>query len=295
MPIPDYQSTMTPLLRFASDQKEHSYSEAVDYISDLFSLTEEERRQKLPSGYNVIIDNRVRWAGTYLKKAGLFEGTRRGYFRITEEGLRVLKRTSEKVNIKFLRQYPSFRDFIGYGKNKVVDKKEIEEVTPEELIEKGNIELKENLAQELLERLRVVSPEFFEQIVCDLLSKMHYGEVEVTGGPGDNGIDGIVYQDKLKLEKIYLQAKRYSENNIITPNMLKQFIGTLDSMGADKGVFITTSTFHKDVESVRKGSHKKIVLVDGKKLVELMIDNNLGVSTDKTYEIKSIDQNYFEE
>ena len=254
MPIPDYQSTMSPLLKLASDKKEHSYSEAVAYISNLFSLTEDEKRQKLPSGYNVIIDNRVRWAGTYLKKAGLFEGPRRGHFKITEEGLKVLREGPAKINIKFLRQYPAFRDFIGYGKAKIVDKKEIEEITPEELMEKGNVELKETVAQELLERLRTVSPEFFEQIVCDLLSKMHYGEVEVTGGPGDNGIDGVVYQDKLKLDKIYLQAKRYSENNIITPNMLKQFIGTLDSLGADKGVFITTSTFHRDVESVRKGS-----------------------------------------
>ena len=295
MPIPDYQSTMTPLLKFASDQKEHSYTEAVNYISDLFSLTEEEKRQKLPSGYNVMIDNRVRWAGTYLKKAGLLEGTGRGRFKITKEGFRVTQKVTEKINIKFLRKYPSFRDFINYGKTKITDKKEVEEITPEELMEKGNIELQENVAQELLEKLRTVSPDFFEQVVCDLLRKMHYGEVEVTGGPGDNGIDGIVYQDKLRIDRIYLQAKRYSATNIITPNMLKQFIGTLESIGADKGVFITTSEFHKDVSNVLKGSHKKIVLVDGKKLVDLMLAHNLGVSIDKTYEIKSIDENYFKE
>jgi len=299
MPIPDYQSIMLPILKLASDQKEHYFRDAIKYISDLFDLSDEERRRKLPSGYDIIINNRVGWARTYLKKAGLLEDPKRGYFKITQKGTDVLNQNPSEINVKFLMQFPEFVEF-QYPKKKegktlfLVEEKEKLE-TPQELIETGYKQSKESLAQELLEKLRIMPPEFFEKVIVDLLKKMGYGEGEVTGGPGDGGIDGIIYQDPLKIDKIYLQAKRYSENNIIGSNAIRNFIGTLETKGATKGVFITTSKFHSNVNEIISMTHKDIVIVDGEEVVELMIEYGVGIETDEVYEIKKIDVDYFEE
>lgn len=296
MTIPDYQSIMLPLLEFANDQKEHSLRDAIKYISDHFNLSEEERRKKLPSGYDVIINNRVGWARTYLKKAGLLEDPKRGYFKITERGIEVLREKPTEINVKFLMKYPEFREFQNPSQ-KELSEEELEEsgedITPEELMEEGYEKINENISQELLQKLRNVDPDFFEQIVVDVLKKMGYGEGEVTGGPGDGGIDGIIYQDPLKIDRIYLQAKRYSENNIIGSNEIWKFIGVLENKGAQKGVFITTSKFHYNVQSVISNTRKDIVLIDGEKLVDLMIEYEIGVSLDKLYKIKKIDIDYF--
>ena len=292
MLIPDYQSIMLPLLKLAADEKEHRFRDAIKHIADLYNLTEEERKQKLSSGYDKIINNRVRWARTYLKKAGLLEDPQRGYFKITQRGLNVLQKNPSEINVKFLNQFQEFKEF-QIPKKKDLKQGEIE--TPEEIIEESSNLIKESLFQDLLEKLRKGSPEFFEQVVVDLLKKMGYGEGEVTGGPGDGGIDGIIYQDPLKIDRIYLQAKRYAENRLIGPNEILKFIGVLENEGATKGVFITTSAFHQNVEDVISTTHKNIVLIHGEKLVELMAEYEVGVVIDKTYKIKKIDSDYFED
>jgi restriction system protein len=295
--IPDYQSIMLQLLKFAGDKKEHGFREAINYISDFFKLTEEERRIKLPSGYDIIINNRVGWARTYLKKAGLLQDPRRGYFMITNRGLDVLKENLEKINVQFLMKFPEFVEFQRPSKKipEEDDFGEAESINPEELIEMGANNIKKNLSLELLDKLEGVSPDFFEEIVVDLLKKMGYGEGEVTGGPGDGGIDGIIYQDPLRIDKIYLQAKRYAQNNQIGSNEILKFIGVLENKGANKGVFITTSSFHLNVKDVLSATRRNIVLIDGKLLVELMIEYNVGVELDKVYEVKKINSDYFEE
>ena len=296
MPIPDYQSIMLHLLQLAKDQNEHGLREAINYISDLFQLTEEERREKLPSGYDRIIDNRVGWARTYLKKAELLEDPKRGYFKITPRGLGVLEENPSKIDVKFLMRYSEFKQFQTVHKKEPEAIKEAERSqTPEEILGTVTEDLKENLAQELLEKLHSNSPEFFEKVVIQLLYKMGYGIPEYTGGPGDGGIDGIIHQDRLGIDRIYLQAKRFAKNNIVTSNMVKQFLGTLDSIKADKGVFITTSEYYPDALRVAEGTNKKVILIDGRALVDLMIENNLGVALDGIYEVKSIDTDFFEE
>lgn len=296
MPIPKFKSVMLPLLKYLADEKERGIREAIIHISDSFQLTEEERRKKLPSGHYRIIDNRVWWARTYLKKAGLLEYPGRGRIKITDRGMRVLEETPAEINVKFLMKFPEFVEFRTPKTKEIIFTVEKEETeTPEELIEQGSETLKENLIQELLEKLRKGPPEFFEQVVVDLLKKMGYGEGEVVGGSYDGGVDGIIYQDPLRIDKIYLQAKRHSETNTIGQSTIRNFIGALETKGATKGVFITTSSFQSDAEELIKRTPKNLVLINGEKLVELMIEHNLGVSIDKTYEIKKIDIDYFEE
>lgn len=295
--IPDFQIIMLPILKFAGDNAEHSGRELIDYICNLFGLNDIERREKFPSGNDIIINNRVGWARSYLKKAGLLEDPKRGYFKITERGIEVLKENPERINILFLMRFPEFAEFQRPTKKTSEEENpdESEDVTPEELIELGANDMRENLSQELLNKLRNVSSDFFEEIVVDLLKKMGYGEGEVTGGPGDGGIDGIIYQDPLRIDRIYLQAKRYAENNQIGPNEILKFIGVLENKGANKGVFITTSSFHPNVQDVLSATRRSIVLIDGKLLVELMIVYNVGVELDKVYEIKRVNLDYFEE
>jgi len=297
MPIPKFQETMYPFLDFISDGKEYNWRDILVKISIHFKLTEEEKREKLPSGYDKIINNRVAWTKTYFKKAKLLEYPKRGYVKITERGLEVLRNSNGLINVKVLKQFPEFVEFSSSKKkNKEQDFVITEDSeTPEELIEEGYKLTYEDLKQELLEKLRKGSPEFFEIVVVDLLKKMDYGEGEVVGGSYDGGIDGIIYQDPLKIDKIYLQAKRYSENNTIGQNIIRNFIGALETKGATKGVFITTSSFQKDVDELIRMTSKNLVLVDGEKLVELMIEYNVGVTKDKVYEIKKIDVDYFED
>ncbi len=305
MTIPDFQSIMLPLLKYLSDEEEHSFRETVDYICSEFKLTDEDKQQALQSG-QTIISNRVGWARTYMSKAGLIESTRRGFFRITQKGTEVLKDKPKKINSRFLRQFPEFVEFQTI-KDKTVEKepgvqirnglskteREVEDITPDELMENGFNSIQASLSQELLTTLRSNSPSFFEMVVLKLLSNMGYGEGRVTGKSGDGGVDGFISQDKLGLDKIFFQAKRFGENIPVSASMLRDFIGTLEVNGVNKGVLMTTSKFPKDAVNVISGTHKSIVLVDGPKLVQLMIDFNIGVSTVKTYEIKRIDSDFF--
>ncbi|TSC96279.1 MAG: restriction endonuclease [Candidatus Berkelbacteria bacterium Licking1014_2] len=300
MTIPDYQTIMLPLLKLAGDKKEHSTREAIDSIADLFKLSDEQKKEVLPSGKSYIIDNRVGWARTYLKKAGLLEDTRRSHFRITEEGLEALAKSPTEINIKFLQQFPGFNEFRKKkddeedGQEQIIQ--EDSSQTPQELLEYGYQKIKRDLAQELLESVKKVSPRFFEQLVVELLLKMGYGGSlkdagKAIGQSGDGGIDGIIKEDKLGLDVIYIQAKRWE--NVVGSKEIRNFVGSLVGQKANKGVFITTSGFTKDALEYVKTITHKVILIDGEMLAQLMIENNVGVSGVISYEVKKIDSDYF--
>lgn len=297
MAIPVYQNIMLPLLRFASDQKEYSLRQAIDTLADEFNLTEEERRQLQASGQTAIFGNRVGWARTYLKKAGLVETTRRGYFRITDEGLKVLAQNPPKIDVKFLEQFESFREFRTRSKKKPAVPKE-EEITPEEALEKAYQNLRDELAGDILQQIKSNPPSLFEKTVVELLVKMGYGGSrkdagKAIGKSGDEGIDGIIKEDRLGLDIIYIQAKKW-ENNVSRPEIQK-FAGALQGKRAKKGIFVTTSAFSQGAIDYASSIESKIVLIDGESLAQLMIDNNIGVNPIAAYDVKKIDSDYFTE
>jgi restriction system protein len=300
MPIPDYQSIMLPLLKFAGDKKEHSIREAIEHIANIFNLSEEEQREVLPSGRQYIIDNRVGWARTYLKKAGLLESTQRSYFKITNLGLEVLQKNPKEINLKFLEQFPQFIEFRKLRKEKKdeEDKEENSTKTPQEILEDIYQSIQKDLASELLDFVKKSSPRFFEKLVVELLIKMGYGGSlkdagKVIGQSGDGGIDGIIKEDKLGLDIIYIQAKRWE--NVVGAKEVRNFVGSLDGQKANKGVFITTSSFTKDALDYIKTISHKVILIDGETLAQLMIENDVGVSKITSYDIKRVDSDYFEE
>lgn len=301
MAVPDYQSLMLPLLKIASDGKEHGFSEVLGALAVQFKMTDEERKEQLPSGTQARFENRVRWAQIYLKKAGLLENPRRGRFRVTERGMRVLKEDPPHINVKFLRQYPEFLEFQRAskqddGQDEQDQKDEIAEQTPEESLESSYQSLRRDLGQELLSRVKGCSPGFFEKLVVDLLVAMGYGGSRIDAGQavgrsGDGGVDGIIKEDKLGLDAVYLQAKRW-EGTVGRPTV-QEFAGSLDGYRARKGVLITTSGFSKEARDYADKIEKKIVLIDGEQLVQLMIDHGVGVGEAATYTVKKVDLDYF--
>lgn len=301
MAIPDYQTAMLPLLKFAGDQREHSLREAVDQLAEEFRLTEDERKELLPSGQQEIFTNRIAWARTYMGKAALLESTRRGYFKITDRGAKVLKQNPDRIDVKFLEQFEEFRQFRALRHTKA-EEEEVElgahERTPEETLESAYKQLRDNLANELLQQIKSCSPALFEKIVVELLVKMGYGGSRQDAGraigkSGDEGIDGIIKEDRLGLDIIYIQAKRW-ENTVSRPEVQK-FAGALQGQRARKGILITTSNFSKEAQDYASKIDSKIVLIDGEQLAQLMIDHSLGVSPMAAYEIKKIDSDYFAE
>jgi len=260
----------------------------------------------LPSGIQSTFFNRVGWASTYLKKAGLFEATRRGYYRITARGLELLKKQPKTINAKLLRQYPEFLEFQQLkgtrSGNKASSSRgapDISTATPSEALETAYENLRDELADELLSRLKKSSPTFFERIVVELLVKMGYGGSRADAGKaigrsGDGGIDGIIKEDKLGLDVVYVQAKRWDNSPVGRPDVM-QFAGALQAQKANKGIFITTSRFTEDARSYVSQIGSKIVLIDGEQLTNLMIENDIGVSTVSTYPVKKIDTDYFDE
>lgn len=297
MAIPDYQTIMLPLLRFAGDGEVHSKREAVELLAKQFKLSDEEIEELLPSGKQPLFDNRVAWARTYILKAGLIESAGRGQFTITERGKQVLSQNPDKINIKFLDQFPEFVEFRKVKK----DKKEKTiavtiETNPEEALETAYQELQESLASDLIQNINQCPPDFFERLVVDVLIRMGYGGSrkeagQAIGRTGDEGIDGIIKEDKLGLDIIYMQAKRW-ENTVGRPEIQK-FAGALQGQRARKGIFITTSDFSKEALNYVKNIDSKIILIDGQRLAELMIEHNVGVSSVASYEIKKIDTDYF--
>jgi len=300
MAIPNFEAIMLPLLRFAGDKQEHSRQEAIDYIENEFSLSEAERKELLPSGRDRLISNRVGWSTTALKKAALLESTKRAYFKITDLGLNVLEKNPTEINSKFLEQFPGFVEFRSIRKDK--GKELMPETgtsqTPQELIEDGFQKIKNDLSMELLNSVKHSTPPFFEKLVVELLLAMGYGGSrkdagEAIGKSGDGGIDGIIKEDKLGLDVIYLQAKRWE--NPVGSKEIRNFVGSLVGHKANKGVFITTSSYTKDALEYVKTINHKVILIDGELLTELMIENNIGVSKVQSYEIKKIDLDYFSE
>ncbi len=299
---------MFPLLKFAADGQEHSLREAVVAVSTAFGLTEEERDQLLASGRKPIIEDRVGWARTYLGQAGLLESTRRGFFRITPRGLELLSSGTTDINDQVLKRYPEFMDFVSRKSRKKktdetvssVDQTSFDEKanTPEESLEDSYQAIRNRLAVEILEQVKSCSPKFFERLVVQLLVAMGYGGTredagQAIGKSGDGGIDGIIKEDRLGLDVIYLQAKRW-EGSVSRPEIQK-FAGALLGNQARKGVFITTSTFTKEAREYVKTIAATIILIDGDDLSNLMMDFNVGVAVEATYEIKRIDSDYFSE
>ena len=301
MAIPDFQSIMLPLLRLVRDGKEHSLRETIAALATEFGLTEEERGRLLPSGRQAIFDNRVGWARTYLKKAGLVETTRRGYFRITDRGQNVLGQNPPKINTAFLQQFPEFAEFQKPSARRVGEPRVLpvsESRTPEEEMEAAYQTVRQDLAADLLRTIQERSPSFFERLVVDLLVKMGYGGTrkdagEAIGGSGDDGIDGIIKEDRLGLDIIYIQAKRW-DGTVGRPEIQK-FAGALQGQSARKGIFITTSTFTNGAREYASRISSKVVLIDGDTLAQLMIDYGVGVAPVASYELKRIDLDYFAE
>jgi restriction system protein len=292
---------MLPLLKFAGDQREHTLRETIDQLAEEFRLTKEEKKELLPSGQQEIFTNRVAWARTYMGKAALLESTRRGYFKITDRGAKVLKQNPDRIDVRFLEQFEEFRQFRALRHTETKEEEvevEVHERTPEEALESAYKQLRDNLANELLQQIKSCSPGLFEKIVVELLVKMGYGGSRQDAGraigkSGDEGIDGIIKEDRLGLDIIYVQAKRW-ENTVSRPEVQK-FAGALQGQRARKGILITTSNFSKEAHDYALKIDSKIVLIDGEQLAQLMIDHSLGVSPMAAYEIKKIDADYFAE
>jgi restriction system protein len=313
MPIPDYQTLMLPLLRFAGDRQEHRFRDAVERLAVECALTDEERETTIPSGTAPLFDNRVGWARTYLKQAALLEAPKRGMLRITQRGLDLLSKGLTRIDNSILEQFPEFLAFkvrrnegksvtaplnLDTNINGNVNPVEFSsESTPEELFSQAYQRLRGNLEMELLEQVKSASPTFFERLVIDLLVAMGYGGSRQDAGraigkSGDGGIDGIIKEDKLGLDVIYVQAKRW-DSTVGRPEIQK-FAGALQGQRATKGVFITTSDFSREAEAYTGAISSKIILISGEELSSLMVDYNIGVSPVSKFELKRIDSDYFE-
>ena len=305
--VPDYQSLMLPLMRLTSDGQEHTAGQAVDSLAEQLSLTPQDRQELLPSGTQAKFNNRVAWARFHLIKAGLLQATGRGRFKITSRGMQVLANKPAEINIRFLDQIPDFAAFrASIRQNRSSDAPtdgslvlaESTQQTPQEILEASYLLLRRELAQELLGRILSCSPRFFETLVVDLLVSMGYGGSrkdagKAIGGTGDDGIDGIIKEDQLGLDAIYIQAKRWK--GTVGRPALQAFAGSLEGHRARKGVFITTSQFSSDAKEYVSRIERKIVLIDGQQLADLSIDFGIGVSDVNTYSIKRVDLDYFED
>ncbi len=298
MAIPDFQSLMLPLLRYLGDGKEHPNQETTEALATEMKLSEEDRAAVLPSGQQAVFSNRVAWAKSHFKSAGLIESTGRGVYRITERGREVLAKNPKRIDLKFLDQFPGYRAF-RIGKKTVVPPTvppDVAAMTPQEHIDLGYQQIRDDLASELLQRIKECSPAFFEQLVVDLLVAMGYGGSRqdagrAVGKGGDGGVDGIIKEDRLGLDVIYIQAKRW-EGSVGRPEIQK-FAGALQGQRAKKGVFITTSSFSKDARDYASAIDSRLVLIDGEDLADYMIDNGIGVAEVGSYVVKRLDSDYF--
>ena len=300
MAIPGFQSLILPLLRLAGDGQEHQAQAARDTLANEFGLTDEERSRLLPSGTQRVFVNRVAWARPYLKQAGLLDSPKRGVFVITQRGQETLAEAPQAIDIKYLQRFPAFVEFRkGHRKKSEEDEKErLSEATPEEAVSAAYKTLRSELEGEILNSVKNCSPAFLEKLVVDVLVKMGYGGSlqdagRAVGRAGDEGIDGIIKEDRLGLGVIYLQAKRW-DNTVGRPE-IQRFAGALQGKRAQKGVFITTSSFSAEAQEYARRIDTRVVLIDGAELASLMIDHNVGVSTVESYEIKKMDGEYFTE
>lgn len=303
--IPKYHELMLPLLELCRDSRDHTTRKVINHLAQQFALTQDQLAEMLPSGQQTVFENRIGWARTYLTKAGLLEKVGRGKFKITARGLEFLNGKPARITSKDLEQFDEFLEFRQRSRDgeqpasTVAAVSEEEELTPEESLELGYQKLRRALASEVLDRVKDCTPAFFERLVVELLLKMGYGGSrkdagEAIGRSGDGGIDGIIKEDRLGLDSVYVQAKRWDDTVVGRPEIQK-FAGALQGHRARKGIFITTSRFSGDARDFVKMIDSKIVLIDGEQLAQLMIDFNVGVAADKVYEIKKIDSDYFAE
>ncbi len=301
-----------PILRLLAELGQVSSTELADAVANHFKLTEAERRELLPSGSQEVIKNRVGWAKTYLKKAGLVDSPRKGQVFITDEGRKVLAANPAKLNVRFLKD--GYEQFRAFHVSKAKDSKPVADepgvvddpmesddaLTPQEQIEKSHQALQQALIADILDRLHACSPQRFERLVVEVMVAMGYGGTlkdagEAIGGSGDEGVDGVIKEDRLGLDLIYLQAKRWKTGNTVGRPELQKFVGALDGKRAHKGVFITTSSFTSDAENYAEATSRRLILIDGRRLAELMIDNGVGVATEATFAVKRIDSDFFSE
>lgn len=296
---------MLPVLKLASDGNEHKFSKAVEELADEFNLSTEERNELLPSGSQAVFHNRVGWARSYLKQAGLLASPKRGFFTITQKGKELLATNPSRVDASTLEQYPEFIEFKNRKKEKgeegeteLASSSEQEStLTPEDALASAYNKLRSALESELLIAVKESSPSFFERVVVDLLVKMGYGgnrqdAGRALGKSGDGGIDGIINEDRLGLDVIYIQAKRWE--GVVGRPEIQKFAGALQGQRARKGVFITTSSFTKEAREYASVIETKIILIDGEHLSKLMAEHNVGVSTVGQYEVKKLDSDYFD-
>lgn len=302
MAVPGFQKVFRPFLEILADKEEHYLRDLYNEIGDHFELSEEEKEELIPSGYSKVLNNRVGWASTYLKKAGMIESTRRAHFRITKRGLEAIKDPNRTIDVKYLRQYPEFVKFHTHKKQNEEEQGQSDqsEETPLENLESSYEQLKNELAEEILDRIMDCSPEFFERLVIELLVRMGYGGSlkeagERIGKSGDGGIDGIIKEDKLGLGFVYIQAKRWNKDNCVGRPEIQKYVGALQGQQAQKGVFITTSSFSKQAVEYADKVNLNIVLVSGEELADYMIEYDLGVTLLAEYRIKKLDSDYFED
>lgn len=300
MKIPDYQTLMRPVLQYA-DQGEVAMKDAVRDLAKQFDLSKKDLEVLLPSKRAPMFYNRVAWAKTYLQQAGLVESTRRGFFVITESGKEALN-TKEKIDNAYLANFKSFKSFKKRSKDDSKPKQVLEDIsesTPDEVLQSAHKSINNALSLELISTIRNCSPMFFEQLIVDLLLAMGYGGTSEDAGralgqTGDNGVDGVIDQDPLGVDQIYIQAKRYKEGNTVGSSDIRDFFGSLSLKKATKGIFVTTSAFTSSARETAKGLSHRIVLIDGEELARLLIRYNVGCRDEKVLHIKKIDDDYFD-
>lgn len=303
--IPDYQTLMLPVLEQASDQ-EISTRDVIETRADKYKLSEEEREQLLPSGKQRTFDNRVHWAKGYLKQAGLVSYPHRGYYIATDEGRKVLAGNPERIDVTFLKKFEAFQDFQsrkGTKSGESEDQKSIpddDDATPDEILRAAHKEINAALSADLLDRVRQASPAFFEDLVVELLLAMGYGGTSEDAGralgkSGDDGVDGVIDQDPLGVDQIYVQAKRYAEGNNIGSAAIRDFFGALSLKKAQKGIFVTTSSFTPTALQTAKDLGTRIVLLDGDHLARLLIRYNIGCRDEGVLHLKKVDEEFFEQ
>jgi restriction system protein len=306
MPVPDFQSIMLPLLRAASDGSEHKIGSVTEQLAHVFQLTSEDQQQLLPSGRQTTFSNRVAWAKSYLVQAGLFEATRRAHFRITDRGRHVLEENPQRIDIDYLLRFPEFVNFRDRNRtpgeppssNAAAAVDSLNAETPDEIIRSTIKQIEGALTKELLDRILSASPTFFEGLIVNLLLAMGYGGSredagQIVGRAGDGGIDGVIDQDSLGLDRVYIQAKRYARETPVSEPEIRAFSGSLGAAKANKGIFVTTSSFTQPAQSFAERHPYRIILIDGQTLTTLMIRHNVGVRIEETLYIKRIDEDFF--
>lgn len=305
MAIPDYQTLMLPLLKAAADEKEHRIGEVLECLAQKFRLTQEERQELLPSGMPIFA-NRVGWAKSYLVQAGLLEGTKRAHFRITDQGRQVLKENPSRIDNDYLLRFENFVSFRNRGRASGSSTSPtapeapglIPTQTPDELVRSTIRQIEAALTKDLLDRILVAPPVFFEGLIVKLLLGMGYGGSrtdagQIVGKSGDHGIDGIIDQDALGLDRVYIQAKKYSRDNSVSEPEIRAFSGSLGAAKANKGIFVTTSSFTQPARDFAERHPFKIVLIDGEQLAALMIRYSVGARIEETLHLKRIDEDFF--